>query len=928
MPVPIHTKLGAYEVTSHIGSGGMGEVYRARDSKLGRDVAIKVLPDQFARDPERLARFQREAKLLASLNHPNIATIHGLEQSGGTHFLVMELVPGDTLLEKVAGGRPVPVEEALTIARQIAEALEAAHNSEKGVIHRDLKPANVKVTPEGRVKVLDFGLAKAFAAEPTQEEAGNSPTLSMAATVQGVIMGTAAYMSPEQARGKHVNKATDIFAFGAVLYELLTGKQAFQGDDVSDILAAVIRAEPDWTALPAEVSPAIRAVLARCLAKDRGQRMRDIGDVQLVLNGAFEAPAQPAGAATPSAAASRPLWKRAIPIAAAVVASALAGGAVWTLTPPAPSSPVTRFALALGEGQQFAITNAQLLDVSPDGTRLVYAAGNQLYLRSMSDLEARPLAGTQQAPSNPVSPVFSPDGQSIAFYSTVDQAIKKIAVSGGAAITLCPADGTALGRMNWDAGGIVFHQFGKGIMRVSANGGQPETLVGVKEGEVMQSPQVLPGGEWLLFTSATGAPGNMTADTWDKAQIVVQSLNSSERKTLVSGGSDGFYVPSGHIVYAVGGVLFAVPFDLSRLAVTGGPVPVVEGVRRSLIITNRSAVAQFSVSSTGSLVFAPGPVSVSTSSPMSIGFFDRKGGGELLKIAPGFYQLPRMSPDGKRIAVGSDDGKEASIWIYDLSGTSSMRRLTFEGQGHNRFPVWSPDSQRVAFQSDREKDLGIFWQRADGAGIAERLTMADEGSFHIPESWAAGADGERLLYNAGKGGETALWALSLKDGKAAPFDAVRSTAAALTGAVFSPDGRWVAYASREGRTSSAVYVQPFPPTGAKYQISRDADDGHHPIWSPDGRELVFTPGAFSRLDAVRVATQPSFTFGEAVPVPRTFQNTGPALERPYDFSRDGQRFLGLVDTAVTQGGATAAPRIQVVLNWFEELKAKAPTATR
>jgi eukaryotic-like serine/threonine-protein kinase len=559
MPIARGTTLGTYEVTAHIGSGGMGEVYQAHDTKLGRDVAIKVLPEQFARDPERLARFQREAKMLAALNHPNIAAIYGLEQSGNTHYLVMELVPGETLRERVAGGRPLPVEEALSIAKQIAEALEAAHNSEKGIIHRDLKPANVKVTPEGRVKVLDFGLAKAFANDASSEDIGNSPTLSMAATVQGVIMGTAAYMSPEQARGRAVNKATDIFAFGAVLYELLTGKQAFQGDDVSDILAAVIRAEPDWTALPADVPPAIRTLLARCLAKDRKQRMRDIGDVQLILNGAFEAPAQPAAAATPPVAVPRPLWKRAIPLAAAaLVASAIVGAAVWTLRPPAPSSPVTRFALALGEGQQFTVTNNQILAVSPDGTRLVYVAGTQLYLRSMSDLEARPLAGTQQT-ENPASPVFSPDGQSIAFYSITDSTIKKIAVSGGAAVTLCPASGTALGRMSWDASGIVFYQLGKGIMRVSANGGQPEMLVAIKDDEVMDGPQVLPGGEWVLFTTATGATA-LTADTWDAAQIVAQSLKSSERKTLVSGGSAGLYLPTGHIVYALGGVLFAVPF--------------------------------------------------------------------------------------------------------------------------------------------------------------------------------------------------------------------------------------------------------------------------------------------------------------------------------------------------------------------------------
>jgi Tol biopolymer transport system component len=359
---------------------------------------------------------------------------------------------------------------------------------------------------------------------------------------------------------------------------------------------------------------------------------------------------------------------------------------------------------------------------------------------------------------------------------------------------------------------------------------------------------------------------------------------------------------------------------------SGGAVPIVEGVRRAAAAANNGS-AQFGISDTGSLVYIPGPVSTARDQT-SVGLFDRKGGSDLLKIQPGAYQLPRMSPDGKRIAFGSDDGREASIWIYELSGTSSMRRLTFEGQGHNRFPVWSADSQRVAFQSDREGDLGIFWQRADGNGTTERLTKADEGVSHIPESWAP--DGERFLYNAGKGGATtSLWVFSLKDRKAARFDAVESSATTsgrtLTAAVFSPDGRWVAYGFQEGqRVSSAVYVQPFPPTGAKYQISKNADAGHHPMWSPDGAELLFNPGQGS-LNAVRITTQPSFTVGEAMPVPHPFMSATPNFERPYDISRDGQHFLGLIDAAQTQSGAPAAQQIQVVLNWFEELKARVPT---
>ena len=550
--------------------------------------------------------------------------------------------------------------------------------------------------------------------------------------------------------------------------------------------------------------------------------------------------------------------------------------------------------------------------MSPAGTHIVYLANGRLHLRSLFDLEVRPITGADNLGMQ-TNPVFSPDGRSIAYFEQGDRTIKRIALSGGAAVTVCEAD-TPLG-MSWNGDTIFFGQGSKGIMRVSANGGKPETVASVNAGEVAHGPQLLPDGQTLLFTLATGT----AADRWDKARIVAESLKSHERKTLIDGGSDARYLPTGHLVYALGGVLFAVPFDVKRLVPSGGAVPIVEGVRRTNGITGS---AQFGISNTGSLVYMPGPVST-TAGQMSIGLFDRKGGSDLLKIQPGAYQLPRMSPDGKRIAFGSDDGKEASIWIYELSGTSSMRRLTFEGQGHNRFPVWSADSLRVAFQSDREGDLGIFWQRADGAGTAERLTKADEGATHIPESWAP--DGERFLYNAGKGGANSLWVFSLKDRKAARFDAVESPATALTGAVFSPNGRWVAYASQEGRASSAVYVQPFPPTGVKYQISKNADGGHHPMWSPDGAELLFNVGPVASLSAVRITTQPSFTFGEAMPVPRPFQGTPANFERPYDISRDGQRFLGLIEAAQTQSGAAAGQQIQVVLNWFEELKARAPS---
>jgi Tol biopolymer transport system component len=903
------TRLGVYEVTVQIGEGGMGQVYRARDTKLNRDVALKILPDAFASDPDRLARFTREAQTVASLNHPNIAAIYGIEESQDVRALVMELVEGEDLSQRIARGA-IPIDEALPIVKQIAEALEAAH--EQGIVHRDLKPANIKVRGDGTVKVLDFGLAKAM--EPTGAMSPNvsqSPTITTPAMTQaGIILGTAAYMSPEQAKGRTVDKRSDVWAFGAVLYEMFTGRRAFEGDDVSDTLARILMKEPDWTALPATVPPVVVTVLRRCLQKDRKQRVRDIGDVSLALEGAFETTV-PGTAGPAPAIQPRPLWRALPVVAAAVVASAMVGAAGWMLRSPAPSSPVTRFALALGEGQQFTVVNGQSLALSPDGTRLVYVANSQLYLRSMSDLEARPIAGAAQVWGAPFAPVFSPDGQSIAFFSQVDGALKKIAVSGGAADTIWRVDDAprVLG-MTWDAGGIVFG-LAKGIMRVSANGGQPEVLVSAKDGELVYGPQVLPGGEWVLFTVASAA----TTEGWDKAQIVVQSLKSSERKTLVSGGSDARYLPTGHLVYALGGVLFAVPFDLRRLAVTGGPVPIVEGVKRS---QGTTGATHFSVSSTGSLVFVPGPASTS-SAPSDLALVDRNGAVQPLKLPPGAYEYPRLSPDGKRIAFGSDDGKDAIVWIYDVAGARSARRLTLGGR--NRVPVWSGDSERVAFQSDRDGDLGLFWQRADGTSAAERLTTPDKDTAHVPESWSP--DGKTLLFSVARGSSYAVAALSLTDKKVTPVGGIQSPFPPA--ATFSPDGRWVAYsATAPGPPTGSLFVQPFPTTGATYPIS----SGFHPMWSPDGKELFYVSGAgAARLAAVSVTTRPTFTFGNPVQLPRPFVERGPAFERNHDITRDGKRFLGVVATGQnTVSGAPAGPQIQVVLNWFEELKAKVPAA--
>ena len=697
-------RVGPYEVLGELGAGGMGEVYRARDPKLGRDVAIKVLPALFLSDPERRARFEREARVLAALNHPNIAVIHGIEDVEGAPALVLELIDGVTLAERLA--HPLPVTEALTIARQIADALEAAHD--KGIVHRDLKPANIKITSAGVVKVLDFGLAKVYAGEGAAPDLSQAPTVSAGGTRDVMILGTPAYMSPEQARGQAVDKRADIWAFGCVLYETLTRRAAFPGETISDTIAAVLEREPDWSALPPVMPASIHRLLRRCLEKDPKRRLRDIGDVRIELDEALTVPVRPEREPSPVGrphVLTRPIWKRALPIAAAaVLATALSSVAWWSVRSSSPPLPVTRLTFTLPEGQRLPIGDgSSTVAISPDGMQMFFVAAGRPYwrpyLRLMSQFGVKPIPWTDAA-QNPNNPVFSPDGRSIAYSFHTGQlgfAIKRAAVSGGAPVTLCHA-GFPLG-MSWGADGIVFGERGRGIMRVSANGGTPELVVSVKAGEDGFRPQMLPGGGAVLFTLATGT----AADRWDKAKIVVQSLPSGERKTLIDGGSDARYLPTGHLVYALGGTIFAVPFNLGRLEVMGEGVPLVDGVRRPTDAGGLTGSADFSVSDTGSLVYVSG---AAPSVRRELAFIDRKGAVEPLKLPPDDYESPRISPDGTQIAYATDDGQEATVWISPLSGTGSARPLTFGGK--NRLPIWSADGQHVAFQSDREGDLGIF----------------------------------------------------------------------------------------------------------------------------------------------------------------------------------------------------------------------------
>jgi serine/threonine-protein kinase len=715
----------------------------------------------------------------------------------------------------------------------------------------------------------------------------------MMATQAGLILGTAAYMSPEQAKGLPADHRSDVFSFGAVLFEMLTGRQPFQGDTAPDVLASVLVRDPGLESLPRDLHPRLRDLLRRCLEKAPKRRWQAIGDVRAEIEAVA---ADPHGTGIVHFSTPAPgLWRRAVPIVfTAVVAGVLAGLGVWTATRSTP--PVSRFTLTLPDGQQFTNAGRQVIAISPDGTRFAYAANQRLFVREMSELEARPIPGAEGS-GGVLNPTFSPDGRSLAFWSATDETIKTIAVTGGAPVTVCRADRPH--GVRWSADGILVGQGANGILRVSPSSGKPEQIVSVKTGELAYGPELLPDGETLLFTLAL----RTAEDKWDSAQIVAQSLKTGARRVIVDGGSDARYLASGHLVYAHGGLLFAAPFDRRRLSLSGSRVAVVAGIRRS--DGAQTGVAHFGVSETGSLVYIPGPTS-GLSSHNQLAFSDRAGVIQPLKIPAGAYQVPRVSPDGTRVALGIEDETGANIWIHDLSDERSMRQLTFGGR--NRFPVWTSDGQRVAFQSDRETDHAIFWQRADGTDTAQRVTRPDEGESHIPESWSR--SGDRFLFSTLTSAGYTLWSFSVADGKAEQYGDVRS--AFPLSAVFSPDGRWVAYQLFSPR-DNGVFVEPFPRTGAK---SRIAPRGIGPVWAPDGKELFYTTaGGFFR---VSIKTGRAFDFSTAESIPRPFENFGPTVARVYDMMPDGQRLIGILGSGERQGDAWT--QINVVLNWFEELK--------
>ena len=946
------TRLGVYEVTAQIGAGGMGEVYRATDTKLKRQIAIKILPPALAADPDRLARFQREAEVLASLNHPHIAAIYGLEEADGVKAIVMELVEGETLAEhlvrlkadttgagavaSVVSGLSrsgMPLDEVLPIAKQIAEALEAAH--EHGIIHRDLKPANIKVRPDGTVKVLDFGLAKLVdvgSPEGSPHGASLSPTLSVPfggaqgghGTFAGTILGTAAYMSPEQARGKPVDRRTDIWAFGCVLYEMLTGRRAFDaGDTISDAIAAILKTDVDWTVLPADVPDQIRLLLKRCLEKDRTTRIGEIGTARFLLTETIAPPSTTGApvATTPVAAALVSAWQRALPwavagLACVAAATTLVLWAPWRTAAPARAA---RVSVEIGADASLAlnIISGSAAILSPDGSLLAFVAqknagdGPQIYVRRLDQLQASPLAGTEDA----ASPFFSPDGQWIAFFA--NGKLKKISVTGGAAVTLCEVPAGRGGP--WaDDDTIIYSPAntpGVSLMHVSAAGGTPDQLTTLASGEVTQRfPQILPGGKAVLFMSHSATGG------YEDANLVVQPLPSGPRKVIVRGGYYGRYVSSGHVLYLHGGTLFAAPFDLERLELAGQPVPVVEG-----IASGGGGGAQFATSSNGTLVYEPGQ---STGGEPSIEWLDRDGKTTTMRSTRANWSNIMFAPDGRRLAVDILDGTKSDVWVYEWA-RDTLSRLTLDASGHVK-PVWTPDGRRIAFASQRDGGINnLYWQRADGTGDAQRLTTSK--NFQLPSSWHPSGKllafyelrpqtGYDLMILPIEGDEASGW-------KPGEPRVLLSTGFTEGEPMFSPDGRWVAYISlKTGR--SEVYVRPFPGPGGEWQISTGG--GSTPTWSRSRRELFYTTSD-SRImvsaytvdgDAFHADKSRIWSDAPYRPRPRGFQ-----FFRSFDLHPDGQRFA-LAKALTGSGGQTKVDKVVLVFNFFDELRRVAPAARR
>ena len=870
------TRLGAYTVDAPLGAGGMGEVYRARDTTLGRDVALKVLPDAFATDPDRLARFKREAQVLASLNHPNIAAIHGFEDGNGVSALVLEFVDGSTLADRIAQG-PIPLDQALSIARQMADAVDAAH--EHGVIHRDLKPSNIKLRPDGTVKVLDFGLAKALDADGTSGDPSQSPTItSPALTRMGVVLGTAAYMSPEQARGRAADKRSDVWAFGCVLYEMLSGTRAFGGAETSDTIAAVLRADPEWAALPASVPDAIVRLLHRCLEKDHTRRLRDIGDARLEIDEAQRAPRR--GAPEASGA-----WRHRERLAwiAVVVVVAAAGAAAWWLAPRATPGSEVRVDIATPP-----TADDVSLALSPDGERIAFVATTdgqpRLWLRSLDSVVARPLAGTEGA----AYPFWSPDGRSIAFFA--NNTLKRIDVAGGPAQTLTNTSPGRGGTWNRD-GVILFASLDGALRRVSDKGGESTVVTHVDTPRQMNHrfPQFLPDGQHFLLY-VRGAP--------DVQGVYVASLDGTPPRRLLGADSAAWYT-SGHIFFIRQGALLAQSFDAARLEPTGDAAAIAEPIA----VDATGLGAALSVSTAGPVAYR----AASASGGRQLVWFDRSG-AEIRKVgSPDTATLlhPELSADGRRVAVARNVNGNQDVWIVETA-RGVLNPFTFDAAIED-YPIWSPDARHVIFQSNRKGAFDLYMKSTSGDG-GETMLLSTP-TFKSPTDWSP--DGRFVLYRT-TDPETGydLWALPL-DSKTQPFPLAQTNAEERDGQ-FSPDGRWIAYQSNEsGRFE--IYVQAFPKPQERWRISTNG--GAQVRWRHDGRELFYL-ALDGQLMAVplRLDSQgQTVDAGTPVPLfrPRLVGGAVRGVNRQqYAVSSDGREFL--INTPTED---TPVSPITLILNW-------------
>jgi eukaryotic-like serine/threonine-protein kinase len=881
-------RLGPYEILSAIGAGGMGEVYKARDTRLDRIVAIKVLPAHLADRAELRERFDREAKTIASLNHPHICTLHDTGHQDEIDFLVMEYLEGETLAQRLVKGA-LPIQQVLQYAIEISDALDKAHR--KGITHRDLKPGNIMLTKSG-TKLLDFGLAKLKQEGAPSIPDSQLPTMKSAITGEGTILGTLQYMAPEQVEGKEVDARTDIFAFGAVVYEMATGKKAFEGKTSASVMAAILKDEPPaMSSLQPVTPPALDRVVKTCMAKEPDERWQTAGDLCRELKWIAEGGSQITSMTTAAGKGVRSPGRRWLifGMGALLLGAAISGIAIWNLKP-TPSKPVTRTVITLPPGDRLVGPDQPSLALSPDGRQLAYAAvrggSSQLYLRSMDSLESKPIPGTEGASE----PFFSPDGQWLGFFAA--QKLKKVSVSGGVGETLgdaaLPVGGT------WSSKGtIVFAPTANSpLLQVSDAGGAPQPLTHLEKSDGNHIwPEFLPGGKAVLF-----AEGHSSADS----QVAIQSIETGERRNLI-GGMQPRYAASGHLIFAQGGTLMAVSFDPQRLEIKGTPVPVVGGVANSASY----ASSQFSISETGSLVYVPGGFQSAQSKLMWV---NRNGAEQLLAVPAHAYMAPRLSPDGRMIAVGITE-QETHIWLYDIA-RETLTRLTFEGNNNNA-PVWTPDGKRIAFNSNKDGPLNIFWQLVDGSGGLERLLTSEY--LQAPMSWSP--DGQLLAFHeVNPTTQRDIWVLRLKDRKAEPF---LRTPADERAPRFSPDGHWLTYVSNEsGRFE--IYVQPYPGPGGKWQISTEG--GTEPVWNPNGHELFYRSG--DKMMAVEISSQSGFSAGK----PRILFEGGylpSTVAQPnYDISPDGQRFLMVKPGEQAQGAPT---QINVVLNWFEELKQKVPT---